>query len=103
MIGYFKAKAFSFGGGFWVYTPDDKQFAEVKGNFTGFNYRMLSPGGAELGSVTKKLTAAGIAKEMFTSADTYAVEVSEDLEDNPLAKMLVLAAALATDVVFKSR
>ncbi|MGL6095719.1 MAG: phospholipid scramblase-related protein [Fimbriiglobus sp.] len=103
MIGYFKSKLFSFGGGFWVHTPDDKQFAEVKGNFTGFNYQMLSPGGSELGTVTKKLSAAGLAKELFTSADTYTVEVAEDLSDNPMAKMLVLAAALAIDVVFKSR
>jgi uncharacterized protein YxjI len=104
VVGYFKAKAFSLGGGFYVYTADDKLFAEVKGNLTGFQYRLLTAdGGVELGSVSKKLTAAGLAKELFTSADTYMVEMSEDLEDNPLAKMLVVATALATDVVFKTK
>ena len=39
---------------------------------------------------------------MFTSADTFGVEVSEDLEDQPMAKMLILAATLAIDLIYKS-
>lgn len=100
MIGYFKSKLFSFGGGFWVYDAKDRQFAEVKGNFFGFDYRVLTPDGEELGSVSKKW--GGALKELFTSADTYMVDVSEDLSEQPVAKMLVLAAALAIDVIFKS-
>lgn len=104
VVGYFKAKLFSLGGGFHVYTADGKLFAEVKGNLTGFQYRMLTPDGqVELGSVSKKLGMAGLAKELFTSADTYMVEMAEDLADNPIAKMLVVATALATDVVFKTK
>jgi uncharacterized protein YxjI len=100
VIGYFKSKLFSFGGGFWVYDAKDRQFAEVKGNFFGFDYRVLTPDGEELGSVSKKW--GGALKELFTSADTYMVDVSEDLAEQPVAKMLVLAAALAIDVIFKS-
>ncbi len=100
MIGYFKSKLFSFSGGFWVYDAKDKQFAEVKGNFFGFDYKVLTPDGEELGRVNKKW--GGALKELFTSADTYMVDVSEDLAEQPVAKMLVLAAALAIDVIFKS-
>ena len=100
LVGYFKSKLISWSGGFYVYDRDDKQFAEVRGSFIGFNYRMLTPDGkVELGRVTKKFN---LVRDLFTSADTYMVEVAEDLQDQPIAKMLVLAAALATDMIFKS-
>lgn len=100
LVGYFKSKIVTIGGGFWVYDKDDRQFAEVKGNFIGFDYRIVTPGGDELGRVTKKW--GGVTKELFTSSDTYMVDVADDLTDQPVAKMLVLAAALAIDVIFKS-
>jgi uncharacterized protein YxjI len=92
---------FSFGGGFHVYDKNDKHFAEVKGNFIGFDYKVLTPDrGFQMGHVTKKW--GGALKEIFTSADTYLIEVSEELEEQPIAKMLVLSAALAVDMIFKS-
>jgi len=101
MIGYFKSKVFSWSGGFWVYDKNDQQFAEVKGNFIGFNYRVLTPDGKiELGNVSKNW--GGMLKEIFTSADTYMIDVADDLKSNPISKMLVLAACLATDMIFKS-
>lgn len=101
LVGYFKSKLITWAGGFYVYDPDDGPFAEVKGNFIGFKYRMLTPDGSlELGKVSKKW--GGVAKELFTSSDTYMVEVAEELDEQPMAKMLVVAAALATDMIFKS-
>lgn len=100
LVGYFKSKLISWSGGFYVYDRDDRQFAEVRGSFVGFSYRMLTPDGkVELGRVTKKFN---LVRDLFTSADTYMVEVAEDLQDQPIAKMLVVAAALATDMIFKS-
>jgi uncharacterized protein YxjI len=97
-IGYFKSKLLSFGGGFWVYDKNDQQFAEVKGNWTGWEFKFLTPDGVELGQVTKKW--AGVLKELFTSADNYVVSVSPHLAEQPIAKMLLLAAALAIDIVY---
>ncbi|MFO0849063.1 MAG: phospholipid scramblase-related protein [Gemmataceae bacterium] len=100
-VGWFKSKQLTWSGGFHVYDRTGRHFAEVRGNFVGFDYRVLTPDGAvELGRVTKKWTSA--VKELFTSADTYLVELNDDLAEQPLAKMLVLAAALATDMIFKS-
>src|SRR5439155_14638793 len=102
-IGYFKSKFFTISGGFHVYDKDDHHFAEVKGKLFGWDYRFVTPDGkVEMGRVTKKLGAMGILKELFTSADTFAVEVSPDLEDEPMAKMLILAATLAIDMIYKS-
>jgi uncharacterized protein YxjI len=98
-IGYFKSKLFSFGGGFYVYDTSDKQIAEVKGDWKGWNYTFKGPGGEELGLVTKKW--GGIAKELFTSADTYMVSLTGAKGAGPVAKILLLAAALAVDVVYK--
>ena len=101
LVGYLKSKLITWSGGFYVYDRGDKQFAEVKGNLIGFKYRVLTPDGAvELGKVSKQWR--GLTKELFTSADTYLVEINEDLDEQPLAKMLVLAAALATDMIFRS-
>ena len=101
LVGYLKSKLISWSGGFHVYDRDDRQFAEVSGNLIGFKYRMTTPDGAvELGRVSKQWK--GFTRELFTSADWYLVEINEDLDEQPLAKMLVLAAALATDMIFKS-
>ena len=101
LIGYFKSKFFTLSGGFHVYDKDDKHFAEVKGNFTGFKYRVLTPDGkVELGKVSKEW--GGLVKELFTSADSYMVDIADDLREQPIAKMLVLASCLAVDMIFKS-
>lgn len=100
-LGYFKSKVFSLGGGFWVYDMQDRQIAEIKGDWKGWNFQFLNTQGAEIGVVTKKW--GGIAKELFTSADTYAVSISEAAGDDPAVRILLLAAALAIDIVFKEK
>lgn len=101
LVGTLRSKVLTIGGGFHVYAADGRHFAEVKGNLIGFNYRILTPDrSVELGQVSKSW--GGVAKELFTSADTYAVTLNDDLQEQPLAKMLVLAAALAVDMIFKS-
>lgn len=102
VVGYYVSKFFTIGGGFHIYDKNDKHFAEIKGKWTGFDYRFLSPDGkVEMGRVSKKLSLGSLVKDLFTSADTYAVQVSPDLTDEPMAKMLILAAALAIDTIYK--
>ena len=97
-LGYFMSKVFSLGGGFYVYDNNDNQFAEVQGKWTGWEFTFLTPEGHEMGKVTKKW--AGVLKELFTSADNYVVSIADDLADQPIAKMLLLAATLAIDIVY---
>jgi hypothetical protein len=57
----------------------------------------------ELGEVSKKLGGiAGLAREVFFSADNYFLRVNPKLTEQPLAKMLLLAATLAVDMIYKS-
>jgi len=96
-FGYFKSKVFSFGGGFLVFSPDHLQFADVKGDWKGWNFKFVDNAGQEMGLVTKKW--AGFGKELFTSADNYIVEIKEGTANNAL----LLAAAIAIDTVFKEK
>jgi hypothetical protein len=96
-LGYFKSKIFSLGGGFLVFSPDGQQFADVKGDWKGWNFKFLDNAGQEMGLVTKKW--AGFGKELFTSADNYIVEIKDGTTNNAL----LLAAAIAIDTVFKEK
>lgn len=104
LVGYFRSKFFTISGGFHVYDKDGKYFAHVKGRMFGFDYRFLTEDGTvELGQVAKRLGGlAGIGREMLFSADNYFLKVNPDLAEQPMAKMLLLAATLAIDIIYKS-
>lgn len=100
-IGHFKSKLFSIGGGFHVLDGGERPIAEVKGDWKGWNFRFLTPDGAEIGKVTKKW--AGIGKELFTSADNYMISLNEGRAFRPESAPLLLAAGLAIDTVYKEK
>jgi uncharacterized protein YxjI len=95
-IGRLQGKFFSLGGGFLIFDNVGQQFGDVKGDWKGWNFQILSAGGRELGVVTKKW--AGIGKELFTTADNYMISITE-----PGHAGLLLAAGLAIDIVFKEK
>jgi uncharacterized protein YxjI len=97
-LGYFKAKAFTIGGAFRVFTPDDEEIALVKGDWKGWNFKFTS-GQDELGEVTKKW--AGMGKELFTSADNYIIKING--APDATINTLLLAAGLAIDTIYKEK
>lgn len=99
LLGYFKAKLFSLGGGFKVFDMQDNEVAEIKGDWKGWNFRFVTTGDVEVGTVTKQW--AGIGKELFTSADNYVISLSDNVRENRIVKTLLLAAGLSIDMVFK--
>jgi len=101
MLGWLRSKLFSFGGGFHVFDASNAKIAEVKGDWKGWNFKLVANDGRELGTVTKKW--AGIAKELFTSADNYVIHLADGSAKNPGTAGLLLASGLAIDVVFKER
>jgi uncharacterized protein YxjI len=101
LVGYFKSKFLTISGGFHVYDKSGTHFAHVKGRLFGFDFRFLTPeGDVELGRVSKQWR--GLGMELLTSADSYYLEVSPALAEQPMAKMLIVAAALAVDLIYKS-
>jgi uncharacterized protein YxjI len=99
-IGFFKSKLFTLGGGFYIHDTSGQRIAEVKGDWKGWNFTFLSNGN-ELGVITKKW--AGIGREFFTTADQYVIALSDTAPSAPNLAGLLLAAALAIDVVFKEK
>jgi uncharacterized protein YxjI len=100
-LGHFRSKLFSLGGGFHVYDAQGAKVAEVKGDWKGWNFRFLAIDGKELGTVTKKW--AGIGKELFTSADNYMIALGDVGPERASYGVLLLAAGLAIDMVFKEK
>ena len=97
-VGGFKQKLFSIGGAFDVLGPNDQMLCQLKGKWTGWNFRFMT-GETELASVTKKWS--GLGKEMFTSADNYILQISDQVPpDNPV-RQLILAAVMCIDMVLK--
>jgi uncharacterized protein YxjI len=100
-VGRFRSKVFSLGGGFFIFDDHGQQIAEVKGDWKGWNFKLLDISGNELGVVTKKW--AGIGKELFTSADNYMISLAPAVGGVNNRAALLLAAGLAIDTVFKER
>jgi uncharacterized protein YxjI len=98
-VGFFKSKLFSLGGGFYVFDHNGEQVAEVKGDWKGWNFRFLTVDGEKIGTVSKKW--AGLAKELFTSADNYVIALEESVGETEDGNMLLLAAGLAIDIIYK--
>ena len=97
-IGGFKQKFFSIGGAFSVLDRNEAVLCQLKGSWTGWNFK-FEHDGRELAHVTKKW--AGIGKELFTSADNYVLQISEDVPpDNPV-RQLIMAAVMCIDMVLK--
>ena len=102
VIGTYKAKRFSISGGFHVYDKDGKHVAEIRGQLLKSDYTFFQPDGkTEMGKVSKKW--AGAMKEMFTSADTYAVQIDPTFAEQPTVKMLILGAAVAIDALMSTQ
>ena len=99
VVGWLRSKAFSLGGAFYVFDAADNEIAFVKGDWKGWNFRFLDKSGNEIGTITKKW--AGIGKELFTSADNYIIALNH--EPSPEKAVLLLAAGLAVDIIYKEK
>jgi len=98
VVGGFKQKLFSVGGAFDVLDPGGNELFSLKGKWTGWDFRFMA-GDNQLAHVSKKW--AGLGKELFTTADTYVLEISDEVPtDNP-ARQLILAAVMCIDMVLK--
>lgn len=66
-------------------------------DWRAWDFSLQDPGGSEIARVTK--TRTGFAREAFTKADHYVLEIHRSLEDPLLT--LVVSAAVTLDVVLK--
>lgn len=99
VIGSYKAKMLSLTGGYHIYDQDGKHVSDIKGKMFKSEYKFMTPDGSkEMGSVSKKW--GGVAKELFTSAGTYGVQIEPEFAGDKKTKMLILGAAIAIHAIF---
>ena len=98
-IGGFKQKFFSIGGKFTLLDGQDNPVCTLKGKWTGWNFKFLTDDGMEFAHVTKKW--AGLGKELFTSADNYVLNISEQVPPDSEVRQLILASVMCIDMVLK--
>lgn len=97
-----RGKLFSLRGYYDVLDPaSGREVAQVRGDWKGWNFQLLTPNGQEVGSITKKW--AGIGKELFTSADNYIVALGPAAGSLPKALESLLAISIAIDSIHKEK
>ncbi len=97
-VGGFKQKLFSVGGAFQVLGPSDEPLCQLKGKWTGWNFRFIAED-QELAQVSKKWS--GMGKELFTSADNYMLQISDAVPPESNLRQLIIAAVMSIDMVLK--
>lgn len=98
IIGGFKQKLFSIGGKFDVLDENDRMIFKLEGKWTGWDFYFKN-GEKEYAHVSKKWS--GLGKELFTSADNYVLEISNEVPENDNIRKLILAAVMCIDMVLK--
>lgn len=100
-LGHLKTRLFAWKAGFDVFGNGEAPVARVQGDWKGWSFTIATSDGAQLGTITKQW--AGLGKELFTSADNYVVSLAGLGDAGVRTKALLLAAAIAVDVVFHER
>ena len=98
VIGGFAQKFFSIGGKFDVLNKSEQMICQLEGKWTGWDFKFKNDE-KEFAHVSKKW--AGLGKEMFTSADNYILNISNDVPENDDVRKLILAAVMCIDMVLK--
>ncbi|GGN10599.1 scramblase [Terrabacter tumescens] len=94
------SRKFSFGQVRFGLVSEGRTVGTIQGeNSIQSDFGIKDSKGNEIGRISR--TSAGLAKEMFTKADHYVVEIHRQLEE-PL-RSLVVAAALAVDTALRQR
>jgi uncharacterized protein YxjI len=100
-LGTLRSKLFTIGGGFTILDGGGQPVGDVQGDWIGWDFAIRDSRGSALGRVTKKWAGAG--KELFTAADHYMIELPDVGPRDRDRAALLLAAALAIDLVFKGK
>jgi len=99
LIGKFKQKFFSIGGKFEVLDANERSLCVLKGKWTSWEFKFVTHDGKEFALVTKKWS--GLGKELFTTADNYILQISQEVPTDSPLRLLILSAVMCIDLVLK--
>jgi len=98
LLGRFQQKFWSIGGRFDLFDAHNNPVCTLQGNWSSWEFSFHKDGN-ELASVSKKW--AGMAREIFTSADNYVIKINQVVPPDSKIRMLILASVLCIDMVLK--
>lgn len=97
-IGSFKQKFTLLKPKFTLLNNMGKEIATIKGDWKAWNFEITDADGQKIGTVDKKWN--GVAKEFFTTADKYAVNIESTVNDEN-TRIAVASVAAAIDMILK--
>jgi len=83
---------------FRIFNHEEKQIAEINGDWKAWNFVIKDEAGSQIGTISKKW--AGVLKEVFTTADKYNVNIDPSYS-NMMNKIVILSSAITIDMVLK--
>ena len=84
---------------FKIFNRSGDLIAQITGNWRAWNFIMKNSYDIQIGTINKKW--AGLAQELFTTADKYNVTIDPKYANDQI-KLAILATAITIDIVFKS-
>jgi uncharacterized protein YxjI len=98
VIGRFRQKLMAIGPKMWILDAAGNEIGMLKGDWIGWNLQVVDKAERPLATITKKW--AGVGKELFTSADNYMIDLSDEVRDADMRRLL-FAAPITADMVYK--
>ncbi len=99
LIGTIKQKFSFFKPEFQITNAEEKNIATITGDWKAWNFQIKDASNNPIGTINKKW--AGLAKEMFTSADKYNVTIDPGFSASVAHKQAVISCAITIDMVLK--
>lgn len=100
LLGYIKQKFKFLKPEFRLMDASEQEIGKISGDWRAWNFSITNASGEEVGTISKKW--AGLAKEIFTTADKYWVNIHPDYSENT-HKIVLLSAAITIDMVLKEQ
>jgi uncharacterized protein YxjI len=99
LIGTIKQKFKIFNPEFEIFNASNELIGSIKGNWHAWNFEIKDASKKVVGTINKKW--AGLAKEIFTTADKYNVTIDPAFSSSVQHKQAVISCAITIDMVLK--
>jgi len=83
---------------FNIFNSTNQPIAIITGDWKAWEFVIKDSDNRQIGTISKKWN--GVAKEFFTSADKYNVEISPEYK-NGTGKIIIISCAITVDMVLK--
>ncbi len=98
IIAYIQQKFKFIKPSFKIFDTNNQFIGEISGDWKKWNFSITDSNYSKVGTINKKW--AGTVKEIFTTADKYNINISQNIFEAKVKKA-ILASAIVIDMIFK--